>query len=191
MWKKELEEKILFFKKYCIDQKIKYEILDLIHSYLPDSNIIIRSRIKDFNSASYKYKQKNYQTIHQMKDLIGIMIICNNKKEIYKVKECIEEHKKVIKIKDYIKNPKKGYRSIHLYVQKREDLIYEIQIKTKPMQITQQLVHDKLYKNFNIPEWIKKIISPIIFNILLSYENLKNCTNYIFTKTKKIEMFFS
>lgn len=191
MWEKELEEKILFFKQYHIDKKIKYEILNLIYSYFPYSNITVKSRIKEFDSAFYKYKQKKYQTIYEIKDLIGIMIICNNKEEIYKVKECIEKNTEVIKIKDYIKEPKMGYRSVHIYIKKNNNIIYEVQIKTKAMQIAQTILHDKVYKNFNIPKIIKKIISSAIFDIIIIYENVIRYINVILKKRNSIQIFFS
>ncbi len=190
MWKRDLEERILFLKQNYIEQKIKYEILEILHSYFPYNNIKVKSRIKEFNSAFYKFEHKNYKTIDEIKDLIGIMIICENKKEIYKVKKCIEENKKIIKVKDYIKRPKMGYQSIHIYVEETENIIYEIQIKTKGMQIAQKVVHDYVYKNANSPQKIREVISPLIFNVILMYEDLKDYKNRKSKKGKQVGGFF-
>ena len=52
-----------------------------------------------------------------LNDVAGIRIICNFKDDVYKIVELIESFQdiRIIKKKDFIKNPKKsGYRSIHL-----------------------------------------------------------------------------
>ena len=173
MWELELKTRIDFLKEYNIDKRIKYDIIQLINYYFPLYNIEIKSRVKEFSSAFYKYKQKKYTNINQIKDLIGIMIICDNKKEIYDVKECIEKYKKVEKLKDYIKKPLNGYKSIHAYIRHNENLVYEIQIKTNAMQIAQKIVHDKIYKNKKIPDILKKIIMPVMFKVIIIYESIR------------------
>ncbi len=167
---KRLKDKIDFLKEHHIDKKIEYEIKWILNSYYFE-NIEIMSRIKDFNSAFFKFKQKKYSQIEELKDLIGVMIICKNKNEIYEIAKIIEDNLAVIQKKDYIKQPKMGYQSIHLKIQNNNEIFYEIQIKTRAMKMAQEVTHDKIYKNQKIPKILRKLLTPIVFNSVLWYDN--------------------
>ena len=62
-----------------------------------------------------------------------------------------------------IKNPKNGYKSIHLNYLVEKDIPLEIQIKTKQMKAAQDIVHDKIYKNFNLSEELRSVLSNLVF----------------------------
>lgn len=165
----ELEKKINFLKNNNIGKKIEKEICNLVYD-LKIYDAEINSRIKEFNSAIDKYKRKGYSNVEEIKDLIGIMIICKDKKQIYNITEEIKNKMKVIRIKDYIKKPKMGYKSIHILVETKNEEIYEIQIKTKEMQIAQIVVHKYIYKNEKLSNFLKIILSPIIFKAVMMFE---------------------
>lgn len=164
--------KINFINENKIDKKIIYNINKLLEFYEPNNNIKIKSRIKDIDSAYLKYKEKEYKTVEQIRDLIGIKLVCKNKGQIYRVLKYIEKELEVLKIKDYIKEPKMGYKSLHVDIISEFGITYEIQIKTKGMEIAQNIVHDRIYKNIKLPENLKILVTKFIFNILLIYENV-------------------
>lgn len=165
-----LKDKIEFLNKYHINQKIENEIEWILNEYHFE-NIEITSRIKSFDSALFKFNEKSYEQIEELKDLIGVMIVCKNKKQIYEVTKVIEEKLLVIQKKDYIEQPKMGYQSIHLKIQRDSEIFYEIQIKTEAMKKAQKVTHNKIYKNHKMPKILRDILTPIIFNSVLWYEN--------------------
>ena len=173
---KELLEKISFLNENHINENIVLKLKKILEEN-KFYNIKISSRIKDVKSATLKYNEKNYSNIDEIQDLIGIMIICRNKKQVYKISECLKENLNVIKVSDYIKKPKMGYKSLHLNITDAPNIIYEIQLKTKPMMIAQDIIHDKIYKNKTMPMVLKKILSIIVFNTVKLYEEILNWIN--------------
>ena len=124
------------------------------------------NRIKDVQEVIKKAKEKGLeleldeieQNIH---DIVGFRIVTTFRHEIY---EIAEELKKipglnVIKVKDYIKNPKpSGYRSLHLitmievYTGESSQVISaEIQIRDVLMDAWSNIEHKMKYKNDSVP----------------------------------------
>ena len=77
------------------------------------------SRIKSAESIYAKTSEKkawnriSRQPEKNLKDLIGIRVVCPFEDELYQVAESLEMQKdiEIVRIKDYIKNPKKnGYK---------------------------------------------------------------------------------
>ena len=169
----ELLNRLSFLNENHIDEKIVLQLKGILEKN-KFNNVEISSRVKDINSAALKYKEKKYSNINEIQDLIGIMIICKNKKQVYKISECFKEKLNVIKISDYIKRPKMGYKSLHLNITYAPDIIYEIQLKTKPMMVAQEIIHDKIYKNKTMPMILKKILSVVVFNSVKAYEEIVN-----------------
>ena len=105
-------------------------------------------------------------------------IICNYIDDVYKVAEMLKGYKdlKVIREKDYIKNPKpNGYRSYHIIFELSLDLagaitpvFVEIQIRTIAMDFWSSLEHEMKYK--------KDIKNPELIA-----EELKRCADEIAT----------
>lgn len=141
----------------------------------------ITSRIKKPENVIEKLNRKEYaltydNLINHLNDVAGIRIICNFKDDVYKVVELIESFQdvRVIKKKDYIKNPKKsGYRSIHLVVEVpinfSKGIIFvkvEIQIRTLGMNFWAVLEHKLNYKKNKLTEKDKKT--------LVKYANMIN-----------------
>lgn len=110
--------------------------------------------------------------------LLGMRIICNYIDDVYKVAEMLKGYKdlKVIREKDYIKNPKpNGYRSYHIIFELSLDLagaitpvFVEIQIRTIAMDFWSSLEHEMKYK--------KDIKNPELIA-----EELKRCADEIAT----------
>ena len=109
-----------------------------------------------------------------LKDLIGIRVVCPFEDELYQVAESLEMQKdiEIVRIKDYIKNPKKnGYKSLHLIVKvpiysaegEQKELV-EIQLRTIAMDYWSVLEYELYYKkrdNAEIETELKKYAEEI------------------------------
>jgi putative GTP pyrophosphokinase len=162
--------------------------LDIIRKYKitnNDRNPIeyITTRIKSEESMKEKLKRKKLDVtlenaLTKIYDAAGIRIICSYIDDVYIVAQMLKKYRdlKVIKEKDYIKNPKpNGYRSYHIVFELNLDLagdltpVYvEIQIRTIAMDFWSSLEHQMKYKQ-NIK------------NQELIVEELKRCADEIAT----------
>lgn len=121
----------------------------------------ITSRIKSANSMKEKLIRKGYEVtlenaLTKIYDAAGMRIICAYIDDVYTVVEMLKKYRdlKVVKEKDYIKNPKpNGYRSYHIVFELSLDLageitpVYvEIQIRTIAMDFWSNLEHQMKYK---------------------------------------------
>ena len=118
--------------------------------------------------TGFRDSQKN------LKDLIGIRVVCPFEDELYQVAESLEMQKDIenVRIKDYIKNPKKnGYKSLHLIVKvpiysaegEQKELV-EIQLRTIAMEYWSVLEYELYYKkrdNAEIEAELKKYAEEI------------------------------
>ena len=140
--------------------------LDIIRKYKISKNDrdpieYITTRVKSEESMKEKLKRKNLDVTLQnaltkIFDAAGIRIICAYIDDVYIVAEMLKKYKdlKVVKEKDYIKNPKpNGYRSYHIVFELSLDLageinnVYvEIQIRTIAMDFWSNLEHQMKYK---------------------------------------------
>ena len=110
--------------------------------------------------------------------LLGMRIVCNYIDDVYEVAEMLKNFRdlKVIREKDYIKNPKpSGYRSYHIIFELSLDLegeitpvFVEMQIRTIAMEFWSSLEHEMKYKK-NVK------------NQELIVEELKRCADEIAT----------
>ena len=113
-----------------------------------------KSRIKENASALNKFRKYIEQSgieDPEMWDSCGMMLIVDDEEDIYKFVEYMEEKLTTREdgLSDYVKNPKAGYRSVHMYSTFAADGITvpsEIQIKTEAMSIAQDVTHDSIYK---------------------------------------------
>ena len=137
------------------------------------------SRIKSAESIYAKLLKKglepDFETARKnLKDLIGIRVVCPFEDELYQVAESLEMQKdiEIVRIKDYIKNPKKnGYKSLHLIVKvpiysaegEQKELV-EIQLRTIAMDYWSVLEYELYYKkrdNAEIETELKKYAEEI------------------------------
>lgn len=140
--------------------------LDIIRKYKivhndRDPIEYIKTRIKSEESMKEKLQRKNLPVnletaLTQVYDAAGIRIICAYIDDVYEVVEMLKQFNnlKVLKEKDYIKNPKpNGYRSYHIVFQVLLDIAgeehlvnVEIQIRTIAMDFWSSLEHQMKYK---------------------------------------------
>ena len=121
----------------------------------------ITSRIKSEESMKEKLKRKGLEVslenaLSKVYDAAGIRIICAYIDDVYSVVDMLKQYKeiKVIKEKDYIRNPKpNGYRSYHMVLQiplniggEMHSVYVEIQIRTIAMDFWSSLEHQMKYK---------------------------------------------
>ena len=150
------------------------KLMFLYNSALKIINTKLEILKEELNRKEYALTYDNL--INHLNDVAGIRIICNFKDDVYKVVELIESFQdvRVLKKKDYIKNPKKsGYRSIHLVVDVpinfSKGIIFvkvEIQIRSLGMNFWAVLEHKLNYKKNKLTEKDKKA--------LVKYANMIN-----------------
>ncbi|MEC1500800.1 GTP pyrophosphokinase family protein [Bacillus sonorensis] len=165
-WKNEL-----LVYKFALDQMdTKFSIIsqeyNLIHGHNPIEHT--KSRVKNFESLINKLVRKGCDITttaakEHINDIAGLRIVCSFVSDIYNMVEVLKEHEdiKILKVKDYIKNPKpNGYRSLHLIVEapvyltnRVEHAKVEIQIRTIAMDFWASLEHKIYYKlNNEVPD---------------------------------------
>lgn len=151
------------YRAAMMQMEVRLEILDqdlkLRHSRSPVHHI--ESRLK--TPASIMEKLERYgkpvsleSMVDNIMDIAGLRVICSYIQDVYNLFECLQEQDdlKVVKVKDYIENPKEnGYRSLHLivkipvyFLEQKEDIPVEIQLRTVAMDFWASLEHDLKYK---------------------------------------------
>lgn len=141
----------------------KLEVLDNEYSVRYDYNPIhhMQCRIKSIDSIMEKIRRKGWpmeiESVYRITDFAGVRVVCNYIDDIYTVEESLmrQDDIKLIKRKDYIKNPKEsGYRSLHLVVEvpiflsdRTYHMPVEIQIRTIAMDTWASLEHELKYKS--------------------------------------------
>ena len=141
----------------------KLEVLDDEFSVEYKRNPIsfIKTRIKKPESIYRKLQKLEYdftaENIQEyLNDVAGVRVVCAFIDDIYTVANLIagQDDIKVLKVKDYIKNPKSnGYRSYHMIVEipvffskGKTPMRVELQIRTNGMDFWATLEHQLRYK---------------------------------------------
>lgn len=202
----EWNKAILLYDAALKEINTKLEILNnefkLAHQYNPIEHIT--SRIKSPESIAKKMRHNKRELtveniIKYINDVAGIRIICSFTSDIYRMADAIVKQSdvKVLKIKDYIQNPKpNGYMSYHMIVSipiflsnSVVDTKVEIQIRTIAMDFWASLEH-KIYYKFEgkAPERIRKdlkecadLVSYLDQKMLLINEDIKKFSNECMT----------
>lgn len=157
-------KKLMFIYEMAIKElKSKIEIYQQEFKMFYDYDLIdhINFRIKKPDSIIKKMKDKGCkltykEMIENINDIAGIRVVCPIQKDIYSIKELIQNLPGIhtIKEKDYVINPKSsGYRSYHIIlavpVMLSKSLIYvkvEVQIRTMAMDMWANIEHKMRYK---------------------------------------------
>lgn len=178
-------EKLMFIYSIAIKEiNTKLEILKEEFKIFYNYDLIdhINTRIKEPKSIIKKMEDKECkitykEMIENINDIAGIRVICPLKKDIYSIKNLIEKIPgiRIIKEKDYVRNPKKsGYSSYHQIVEipisLSQNIIYvraEIQTRTMAMDFWASLEHKLKYKS-------NKKINKNISKELVSYAKTIN-----------------
>ncbi|MGM9968923.1 MAG: GTP pyrophosphokinase family protein [Anaeroplasma sp.] len=157
---------ITFYECALLEVETKFKVLDKEYSNTYDRNPIeaIKTRIKSPNSIINKLQRKGYDislnSIEEcINDVAGIRIVCSFIDDVYNLAETFykQDDIRIVKIKDYIKNPKKnGYRSLHLIVEipiflesEKRIMKVEVQLRTIAMDSWASLEHQLYYKKEN------------------------------------------
>ncbi len=175
----------LMMQYECALQEVatKLNVLNAEFSLEYDRNPFesIKTRIKQPISIWEKMKRLGEEiTVENIEnclnDVAGIRVICSFPEDIYTIAELLSKQDdiKVLKRKDYIKNPKEnGYRSLHLILEipiflsnEKKYMKVEVQFRTIAMDFWASVEHKLKYKkNINNPEQIA--------------EQLKHCADTI------------
>lgn len=166
------------------EMMVRCEIIDQDLSLKKHRNPIhhVESRIKSPESIFEKLGRYGKEpTLENMEryimDIAGIRIICSYIQDVYNMLDLLKRQDDlvIVNIKDYIKNPKpNGYRSLHViiripvyFLDKKELIPVEIQLRTIAMDFWASLEHDLKYKA------VRKIQG------IDSYHELKDCSRII------------
>lgn len=146
--------------------EVRFEILDEELNLRKNRNPIhhIESRLK--KPASIYEKLLRYgkpTTVESMEenlmDVAGVRVICSYIQDAYNLLDLLrgQDDLAIVAVKDYIANPKpNGYRSLHVivkipvyFLEKKELVPVEVQIRTIAMDFWASLEHDLKYKAVN------------------------------------------
>lgn len=169
--------RLLLLSKFGIDEvETKLNIINeeyhFLHSYNPIEHITSRS--KEPQNIIQKLKRMGLEPSLEnarkyLNDIGGIRVICSLIEDVYTIARLLARQNdiKVLKIKDYIKNPKpNGYRSYHMIVEvpvyltdRISPVRIEVQIRTVAMDLWAGLEHKIYYKSgLEIPQELKNKI---------------------------------
>lgn len=170
----QLKKVTLMYESALKEMETKINIIsqefELLYKYNPIEHI--KTRIKTPESIVKKLKKKGLEVtyknlVNEINDVAGIRIICSFIPDIYRMVEMFEQTPdiKIIREKDYIKNPKpSGYSSYHLialvpvsFSKGMTNVKVEIQIRTIAMDFWASLEHKIKYKyDEKLPKNISK-----------------------------------
>lgn len=121
----------------------------------------IDTRLKSAGSILEKLQKKNLDltigaACNNIYDIAGVRIVCPYIKDVYFIRDriMVQDDIEIMKTKDYIQHPKaNGYRSYHMvirvpvfFMNKKQMVPVEIQIRTLAMDLWASLEHDIRYK---------------------------------------------
>jgi len=155
----------------------------------------IDTRLKSAKSILGKLQKKELDlslssACNNIYDIAGVRCVCPYIKDVYMIKERIlsQDDISVMEIKDYIIEPKpNGYRSLHMiirvpvyFMNKKQYVPVELQIRTEAMDLWASLEHDIKYKTLGASERVD--LGTLDFD-----EELKECADLIYQAEKKME----
>lgn len=124
----------------------------------------MQSRLKSMQSIVEKLQRKNVpisisSATEHLTDIAGIRVVCSYIDDIYTIAKLLtrQDDVRVVKVRDYIKNPKpNGYRSLHIvieipvFLQEGKAWVpVEVQIRTIAMDFWASLEHQLRYKGLS------------------------------------------
>ena len=194
---KPIEKQMSYYQCAIMEVETKFKVLNEQYSLEYDRNPIedIKSRVKSMESLIKKIRKKDIpltlssieENIH---DIAGVRVICSFPDDIYMLADCLlsQDDITLLEKKDYIKNPKpNGYRSYHLiirvpvfFMNKKQMVPVEIQIRTMAMDLWASLEHDISYKAINSKGEYQGDYSEF-------REELTECSRLIYEAEEKME----
>ncbi|MGN0293029.1 MAG: GTP pyrophosphokinase family protein [Lachnospiraceae bacterium] len=165
-------EMMIWYRCAIMEVETKLNVLNQEFSLRYDKNPFesIETRLKSPSSIVNKLHRKGLEVSvdsiwENLHDVAGIRVVCSFQNDIYKLARllCSQDDVSLLRIKDYIKNPKpNGYRSLHLILaipiflsEKKQYVKVEVQFRTIAMDFWASLEHKMKYKkNIKNPEQI-------------------------------------
>ena len=151
----------------------------------------IDTRLKSAKSILGKLQKKDLDltlsaACNNIYDIAGIRVVCSYIKDVYLIRDRLmaQDDIMIMQIKDYIETPKEnGYRSLHMvirvpvyFMNKKQLVPVELQIRTLAMDLWARLEHDIKYKCLYQAETED-------FS-----EELKECSRLIYEAEEKMEI---
>ena len=151
----------------------------------------IDNRLKSAKSILGKLQKKDLDltlsaACNNIYDIAGIRVVCSYIKDVYLIRDRLmaQDDIMIMQIKDYIETPKEnGYRSLHMvirvpvyFMNKKQLVPVELQIRTLAMDLWASLEHDIKYKCLYQAETED-------FS-----EELKECSRLIYEAEEKMEI---
>ena len=151
----------------------------------------IDTRLKSAKSILGKLQKKDLDltlsaACNNIYDIAGIRVVCSYIKDVYLIRDRLmaQDDVMIMQIKDYIETPKEnGYRSLHMvirvpvyFMNKKQLVPVELQIRTLAMDLWASLEHDIKYKCLYQTETEN-------FS-----EELKECSRLIYEAEEKMEV---
>ena len=151
----------------------------------------IDTRLKSAKSILGKLQKKDLDltlsaACNNIYDIAGIRVVCSYIKDVYLIRDRLmaQDDVMIMQIKDYIETPKEnGYRSLHMvirvpvyFMNKKQLVPVELQIRTLAMDLWASLEHDIKYKCLYQTETEN-------FS-----EELKECSRLIYVAEEKMEI---
>ena len=151
----------------------------------------IDTRLKSAKSILGKLQKKDLDltlsaACNNIYDIAGIRVVCSYIKDVYLIRDRLmaQDDVRSMQIKDYIEMPKEnGYRSLHMvirvpvyFMNKKQLVPVELQIRTLAMDLWASLEHDIKYKCLYQTETEN-------FS-----EELKECSRLIYEAEEKMEI---
>jgi putative GTP pyrophosphokinase len=153
----------------------------------------IDTRLKSAQSILGKLQKKDLDltltaACNNIFDIAGIRVICPYIKDVYLIQERLmaQDDIYIMEIKDYIEAPKpNGYRSLHMlirvpvyFMNKKQMVPVELQLRTLAMDLWASLEHDIQYKS----------LSQTVDTDEIDFrKELKECSELIYAAEAKME----
>lgn len=151
----------------------------------------IDTRLKSAKSILGKLEKKDLDltlsaACNNIYDIAGIRVVCSYIKDVYLIRDRLmaQDDLFIMDIKDYIAEPKRnGYRSLHMvirvpvyFMNKKQMVPVELQIRTLAMDLWASLEHDIKYKS--LYQGVAADFS----------DELKECSRLIYEAEEKMEV---
>ncbi len=151
----------------------------------------IDTRLKSAKSILGKLQKKNLDltlsvACNNIYDIAGVRVVCSYIKDVYLIRDRLmaQDDIHIMEIKDYIEQPKgNGYRSLHIiirvpvyFMNKKQMVPVELQIRTLAMDLWASLEHDIKYKS-------------LYQDVMMDFsDELKECSRLIYEAEEKMEI---
>lgn len=160
---KEYVRLMSYYRGAILEIETKFKVLNIEFNAQFSRNPIetIKTRLKTPGSIYEKLRRlgkpitvESIET--ELSDVAGVRVICSFVDDIYSLADMLaaQDDIRVIRVKDYIKNPKpSGYRSLHMVVEVpiflssgKRPMRVEVQLRTIAMDFWASLEHKLRYK---------------------------------------------